>query len=139
LVAETTTDANRATVERIRGLIESGDLESFSKGMYELQADDFVEEWPQSGERIRGRDNSKAINDNYPQMTGMNPQMKLRRISGEGSLWVTEGTIDYGDGTPVSYVGIAELRDGKIARITEYFANPFEAPAWRSQWVEKID
>jgi ketosteroid isomerase-like protein len=138
LVAEATTDANRATVERIKGLIEQGDLDSLSKGMYELQADDFVEEWPQSGERIRGRDNSKAINDNYPQMTGSNPKMKLRRITGEGSVWVAEGTIDYGDGTPISYVGITELRDGKIARITEYFANPFEAPAWRSKWVEKM-
>ena len=128
MVAETTTDANRATVERIKGIYEKGDLESLSRELYELSTDDFVEEWPQSGERIRGRDNSKAINDNYPQMTGMNPSMKMRRVSGEGAHWTVEGTIDYGDGTPVSYVGIAELRDGKIARITEYFANPFEAP-----------
>jgi hypothetical protein len=71
-------------------------------------------------------------------MTGTTPQISLRRISGEGAHRVLEGTIDYGDGTPVSYVGIAELRDGKLVRITEYFANPFEAPAWRSKWVERI-
>jgi hypothetical protein len=59
-------------------------------------------------------------------------------MSGEGAHWVVEGSIDYGDGTPVSYVGVAELRDGKIVHITEYFGNPFEAPAWRSQWVEPM-
>ena len=93
---------------------------------------------PQSGERIRGRDNVKAINDNYPEMTGSTPKLTLRRVSGEGSHWVAEGTIDYGDGTPVSYVGVTELRDGRIAAVTEYFGNPFEAPAWRAPWVERI-
>jgi hypothetical protein len=131
-------DTNLATVERVRAMFESGSLEELARQQFDLQADDFVQDWPQSGERIRGRDNAKAINDNYPQMTGSNPRLSLRRLTGEGSHWVIEGTIDYGDGTPVSYVGIAELRDGKLARMTEYFANPFEAPAWRSQWVEPI-
>jgi hypothetical protein len=131
-------DANRATVERLRGMFESGSLDELARQQYDLAADDFVEEWPQSGERIRGRDNAKAINDNYPKMTGSTPRLSLRRLSGEGAHWVIEGSIDYGDGTPVSYVGIVELRDGKLVRITEYFGNPFEAPAWRSQWVEPI-
>jgi ketosteroid isomerase-like protein len=131
-------DTDRATVERLRAMFESGSLDALSGQLYELAADDFVQEWPQSGERIRGRDNAKAINDNYPQMTGSSPKFSMRRMSGEGAHWVVEGSIDYGDGTPVSYVGVAELRDGKIARITEYFGNPFEAPAWRSQWVERM-
>jgi len=29
-----------------------------------------------------------------------------------------------------------EFRDGKVARETQYFADPFEPPAWRTQWVE---
>jgi ketosteroid isomerase-like protein len=128
---------NEATVERLRRAFESGSLEDLARGVYELSADDIVQEWPQSGERIRGRDNAKAINDNYPQMTGMTPKLSIRRISGEGAHWVVEGTIDYGDGTPVSYVGVTELRDGMIATVTEYFANPFEAPAWRAKWVER--
>jgi hypothetical protein len=131
-------DTNRATVERLRAMFESGSLEELSREQYDLTADDYVGEWPQSGERIRGRDNAKAINDNYPKMTGSTPRISLRRISGEGAHWVVEGSIDYGDGTPVSYVGIAELSDGKLVRMTEYFGNPFEAPAWRSQWVEPI-
>jgi hypothetical protein len=58
---------------------------------------------------------------------------------GGGDVFVVEGTIDYGDGIPVSYVGIGELRDGKIARTTSYFANPFEAPAWRADIVERME
>ena len=131
-------DTNAATVDRLRAAIKSGSLEDLSRGFLDMAADDIIQEWPQSGERIRGRDNVKAITDNYPAMTGSQPKMTLRQISGEGAHWVVEGTIDYGDGTPVSYVGVAELRDGRIAKVTEYFANPFEAPAWRSRWVERI-
>jgi hypothetical protein len=132
-------DTNRATIEQMRAIFESSEsLDELARRQYDLQTDDFVEDWPQSGERIRGRDNAKAINDNYPKMTGTTPSISLRRISGEGAHWVVEGTIDYGDGTPVSYVGIAELRDGRLARLTEYFGNPFEAPAWRSKWVERM-
>ena len=131
-------DTDRATEERLRAMFESESLADLARAQHDIAADDFVEEWPQSGERIRGRENAKAINDNYPAMTGMTPTLKLRRISGEGAHWTIEGTIDYGDGTPVSYVGIAELRGDKLVRVTEYFANAFEAPAWRSRWVEPI-
>jgi ketosteroid isomerase-like protein len=131
-------DTNAATVERLRTVYENQSLDDLAREVYELSADDVVQEWPQSGERIRGRDNAKAINDHYPEMTGSTPKLSLRRVSGEGAHWVVEGTIDYGDGTPVSYVAVTELRDGKIAAVTEYFGNPFEAPAWRAQWVERI-
>ncbi len=131
-------DTNRATEERLRAMFQSESLEDLARAQHDLAAEDFIQEWPQSGERIRGRDNAKAINDNYPQMTGSTPRFSLRRISGEGAHWAIEGTIDYGDGTPVSYVGIAELSNGQLVHITEYFANPFEAPAWRTRWVERM-
>jgi hypothetical protein len=129
---------NDAIVERLRTAFESGSLKDLAQGVYELSADDIVQEWPQSGERIRGRDNAKAINDHYPEMTGSTPKLSLRSITGEGTHWVVQGTIDYGDGTPVSYVGVTELRNGTIAAVTEYFGNPFEAPAWRRPWVERM-
>jgi ketosteroid isomerase-like protein len=132
-------DRNREVVERIRKAFESGDMEQMTKLQMEVAADDFINEWPQSGERIRGSENFRALYSNYEGSTGTSPSMKLRKISGSGDLYVVEGTIDYGDGTPVSYVGIAEFADGKVKKMTEYFANPFEAPAWRSQWVEKMD
>jgi hypothetical protein len=59
----------------------------------------------------------------------------VRRIVGERDLWVTEYVINY-DAGPVLTVSIMEFRGGKVARETQYFAEPFEPPAWRSQWVE---
>ena len=51
------------------------------------------------------------------------------------------------DGTPVADdtppppppAPLLELRDGKIWRETTYWAEPFDAPAWRRQWVEPLD
>ena len=103
----------------------------------DLAADDFVQEWPQSGERIR-RENSKKLAEQYSEQTGTSPKMQLKGIRESGDLVVIEGTIDYGNGVPVSYVGIGEFRDGKVQRMTEYFADPFEAPAWRAPFVEKM-
>ena len=128
----------REMAAKFEEVLKAGDFERLGKLTEEYAADDFVEEWPQSGERL-----SKAaavrMGENYPAMTGTNPSFKYRRMLGGGDLYVIEGTIDYGDGIPVSYVGIGELRDGKIARVTEYFANPFEAPAWRADFVERME
>jgi hypothetical protein len=132
-------DANRRTIERYRDAVERGEMQELTELVDELAADDFVDEWPQSGERIRGRENMRRLNESYEGATGTSPKMKLREIRSEGNLAVIEGTIDYGDGTPVSYVGIAELENGKLRRLREYFANPFEAPEWRRKFVERMD
>jgi len=129
---------NDEMAKRIREVYEFGDLEKFGKAQYEMSADNVVVEWPQSGELIRGRENIAAVNRNYPASTGTTPKMKLRRIVKPGDAWVIEGTIDYGDGVPVSSVSIIETgADGKVVHQTDYFANPFEAPAWRKKWVER--
>ncbi len=130
---------NRTTIERLSKAMQSGDMSSFGQMMLEATTEDFVEEWPQSGERIRGRDMSRQLMEHYPEQTGTSPRMKMRRLSGSGDVYVVEGTIDYGDGTPVSYVGIAEMRDGRVAKMTEYAANPCEAPAWRAPSVERME
>jgi ketosteroid isomerase-like protein len=130
---------NQATIERYLKAVESGDLAEATRLLGESATNDFVEEWPQSGERIVGIEALKRINEGYGAATGTSPKMSLRRISGSGDLHVVEGTIDYGDGVPVSYVGITEFRDGKVAKVTEYFANPFEAPAWRADMVERME
>jgi hypothetical protein len=62
----------------------------------------------------------------------------VRRIAGEGNLWVTEYVITYA-GTRAYTVSIMEFRDGKVSHETQYFADPFDAPAWRAQWVERED
>ena len=132
-------EGNAAVMERFRAAIESGDMGAMTQLLIDAAADDFVQEWPQSGERIRGREASMKLMEGYEGATGSSPKMSFRRMTGSGDSYVVEGTIDYGDGTPVSYVGIAELRDGKVIKITEYFANPFEAPAWRTRFVERME
>lgn len=92
-------------------------------------------EMPQSGERIRGRDNMRAMQEAYPP-----PPTKpsLRRVVGTGDVWVVEGTADW-SGRIYHVTNIVEFRDGKIIRETRYYADPFEAPAWRAQWVEQME
>jgi hypothetical protein len=132
-------EKNRAAMDSVRKLFEGNDISAMSKAMDEFASEDIVEEWPQSGERIRGRANIKKLNEGYRAGTGKEPKFTSKRLIGGGDVYVVEGTIDYGDGIPVSYVGIGELRDGKIVKITEYFANPFEAPAWRADIAERMD
>ena len=97
--------------------------------------ENFVQEWPQSGERIVGRDNAIAINRHFP---GGLPRMKFRRTVAAGPLAVLQVELTYADGSRYLGVSVIELRDGKIARETDYFAQPFPAPQWRAQWVEKM-
>jgi len=131
---------NDALERKLRELYTSGDMAGLSQLISELSAPDMVQEWPQSGERIRGRENIVAVNQNYEGATGSAPKMTLRRLLKPGSAWVAEATIDYGDGTPVSMVSIVETNaEGKIIKETDYFANPFEAPEWRRKWVEQME
>jgi hypothetical protein len=118
--------------------LKSGDFGKLAEVLKEYGTDDFVEEWPQSGERLRKAASMKMA-ESYPEMSGTTPTFTYKRMLGGGDLFVVEGTIDYGDGIPVSYVGIGEVRDGKVAKMTEYFANPFEAPAWRAGFVERME
>jgi limonene-1,2-epoxide hydrolase len=101
-----------------------------------LLHDDYVEEWPQSGERIVGRDDALAINRNFP---GGLPSMQVRRAVSDGDLAVLEVALTYVDGSVWQGVSIMEIRDGAIAKQTDYFAQPFEAPQWRAQWVTRMD
>jgi ketosteroid isomerase-like protein len=95
---------------------------------------DFVQEWPQSGERIVGADNALAIDRNFP---GGMPSMNLRRVHAAGDLAVVEVELTYADGSTYLGVSLLEFRDGTIVKETDYFAEPFPAPQWRAQWVER--
>jgi len=93
-----------------------------------------VLEYPQSGERIRGRRNIQITRTEQPNKK----RFVVRRIIGRSDLWITEYILTY-DGKPSYTVSIMEFRGEKIARETQYFADPFEAAAWRAQWVERMD
>jgi hypothetical protein len=100
----------------------------------QMYADDAVVEWPQGGERLRGKANIIAFRSTYP----ARQRFEVHRITGCHDLWVTEYTIHYDD-QPVLAVGIIELSDGKVVRERIYFGDPWEPPAWRARWVEHFD
>jgi hypothetical protein len=95
--------------------------------------EDAVLDYPQSGERTRGRSNIQSQRASQPSKK----RFTVRRIVGGGDLWVTELILTY-DGKPSYTVSIMEFTGDKVARETQYFADPFVAPAFRAQWVERM-
>src|SRR3954453_12730255 len=99
---------------------------------HEIYREDAVLEYPQSGERIRGRHNiqqSRTVQPNTKRFT-------VRRIVGTGDLWVTEFVLSY-DGVPSYAVSIMEFRDGQVSQETQYFADRFEPASSRAHLVER--
>lgn len=121
-------EETRGTVEHYWQALAQRDLET----AYLLRHEEFVLEWPQSGERVKGRENLRAIEGAYDG----SPEFVLRRLVGRGEFWITEATIGF-EGQSSHVVSLIELKDGKISRQTDYFGDPFEAPEWRAKWVEK--
>ena len=101
---------------------------------HRIYHEDAVLEYPQSGERTRGRSNIQSQRASQPSKK----RFAVRRILGGADLWVTELILTY-DGKPSYTVSIMEFRGDKIARETQYFADPFAAPAFRTRWVERMD
>jgi ketosteroid isomerase-like protein len=99
----------------------------------QVYADDAILDFPQGGERIRGKARILGFRTAFPAQVRIVP----RRIVGSGDVWVIEGTISY-DGVPQHLASIWELRDGKVVHETVYIADPWEPPAWRAQWVEPM-
>jgi len=96
--------------------------------------EDAVLEYPQSGELTRGRSNIQGQRESQPNQK----RFSIRRIVGSGDLWVTEFILTY-DNKPSYTVSIMEFNGDKVARETQYFADPFVAPAFRAKWVERMD
>ena len=102
---------------------------------YEARHEDFIVEFPQSGERM-DRDGLRRLQETFP---GGTPNIQLRRLTGGGDVWFGETFIHYTDGKVVHGVSRVEFRDGKIWKETRYYAEPFEAPAWRAGWSKRIE
>ena len=109
----------------------AGDLDA----EHDIYDDDAICDYPQSGERILGRADLQALRSHHP---GKPSGFDVRRIQGEGNLWITEYTITY-NGRATCTVSIMEFRNGKVVHETQYFSDPFEAPDWRSRWVRRIE
>ena len=98
---------------------------------HEIYREDAVLDYPQPGERIRGRHNIQESRFAQPDKK----RFTVRRIIGSGDLWVSEFVLTY-DGRPSYTVSIMEFKDGKVAHETQYFGDAFEPGPSRAQWVE---
>jgi len=119
----------RAALDRHWAASDANDFEA----EHRIYADDAVLDYPQSGERIRGRRHIQASRSAQPNRK----RFTVRRILGAAELWITELVITY-DGEPSYTVSIMEFSDGKVARETQYFGDPFEPGPSRAQWVERM-
>jgi ketosteroid isomerase-like protein len=140
---------NREVIARFYTALNARRIEDLAA----LVDPDVIQEWPQSGERIRGLKNMCAVIENFPDP----PRVDVQRILGDEDKWVltptwtplrTSGTGDtytcecriaYPNGEVWSNVTIVKFRSGKVVHMTEYFAAPFPAAEWRAPWVEKIE
>ncbi|MGH7043041.1 MAG: nuclear transport factor 2 family protein [Acetobacteraceae bacterium] len=100
---------------------------------HDIYRDDAVLDYPQSGERLRGRHNIEASRTAQPNAK----RFQVRRIVGAGDLWVTELILTY-DGEPIFSVSVMEFLDGRVACETQYFSARFEPGPSRAHLVERI-
>jgi SnoaL-like domain len=119
----------RAGIERHWTASEQGDIDA----EHAIYAADAILDYPQSGERFRGRAKIQAQRGGHP----AERHFSVQRVSGGGDLWVSECIITY-DGTPTHTVSIMEFADGLVRHETQYFADPFPAAAGRAALAEPI-
>lgn len=122
---------NRAIVERFWQTMGGNDF--YAVGA--LLHDDFVLDWPQSGERIRGRERFALVNERYP-AAGL-WSFTINRLLADASGAVSDVTVTDTERVDRA-ISFFEMRDGRIARIIEYWPEPSEAADWRAAWVERI-
>lgn len=145
--------ATREVIARYVQAVHDQDLDTIGA----LQHPEFVDDWLQSGERIRGRTNFRRIIENYPGgLVGAEADISTDRIIGGEDHWMVAPTfamvkvsgaedvhtaivkLRYPDGSQWFLIALIELKDGLIYRSTSFYAPVYEAPAWRREWVEPL-
>jgi hypothetical protein len=119
----------RTAIEEHWRASEDGDTET----EHAIYAVDAILDYPQSGERFRGRTTITAQRGGHP----AERHFTVLRISGDGNLWVSECIITY-DGVPTYSISIMEFARELVVHETQYFANTFSAPAWRAALAEPM-
>jgi hypothetical protein len=115
----TTTGAHKTRLERILGV---------------PLAEDAERQWPQSGEVIKGRERIDEVESHFEGLRlGVGARHEL------DDTLVVEWSTDYGDGRVYRNVTVAELRDGEAIRVTDYWGEPFEPPAWRESLADELE
>jgi hypothetical protein len=120
----------RAALDQHWAASDAGDFEL----EHNIYQDDAILDYPQSRERIVGRQNIQTTRTLQPNKK----RFVVHRITGGGDWWVTEFVLSY-DNQPFYTVSIMEFRGAKVAHETQYFAGSFEAAEWRKQWVGSMD
>lgn len=118
---------NLQVVEHFWREFERRDFEAASAVLHS----DYLGEWPQTGELVRGRSNFVAINQCYPEQW----QVTIMRMVASGNQVTSEVKLTYQEEI-VYAISFFELLDGKILKETDYWPEPYDPPAWRAQWVE---
>jgi SnoaL-like domain len=123
-------DDTRAALQRHWAASDANDFAT----EHQIYRADAVLDYPQSGERIRGRANIQASRTAQPNLK----RFTVRRMLGGGDLWISELVMTY-DGRPSYVVSIMEFDGGQVVHETQYFGDPFEPGPSRAQWVERMD
>jgi SnoaL-like domain len=121
--------SSRARIAEHWQASERGD----SDAEHAIYAADAILDYPQSGERFRGRSRIQAQRGGHP----AERHFTILRIRGGADLWVSECVITY-DGAPAYSVSVMEFTDGQVSHETQYFADPFQAPSSRAALAEPI-
>jgi hypothetical protein len=124
--------------QQARSLFEKLAADLSPEEEYAIRHEDYVMEMPQSGERFVSRENVRAFQEAFHDNADK-PTIRIRRVQVGAGLWVAESVVDYGGGRVLHGAAILELKDGKVWRDTSYFAEPFEAPEWRADLVERME
>ncbi|MCU1481449.1 MAG: hypothetical protein JWQ19_2235 [Subtercola sp.] len=124
-----TDQAIRAMIEEHWRASERGDIAA----EHALYAESAVLDYPQSGERFRGRQTISAQRGGHP----ADRHFTVLRITGGSDVWVSECIITY-DGAPTYSVSIMEFAAGEVTHETQYFADPFDAPESRRALAERM-
>ena len=144
---------NREVVERYAATLGRAMQGGSYDDLNVLRHHDFTEDWPQSGERIRGGANMQAIDEHRPnkpagggveRLVGtedrfaLSPMMTVIHIAGSGDQFTIVWRATYQEGDEWYVVMICTVRDARVWRATTYFAPRLEAPEWRAEWVESL-
>ncbi len=142
---------NHRIVARLLELMRTDNIDDFA----DVWTEDAVADMPQTGERVRGLANLRAVYKANPvrgpgsaeqlEVLGeepryvMTPTFNLVRVEGTGDNVVAIAKIHYGDGSEWWLVNLLTLRGEKVAKVVQYWAPVFPAPEWRAPWVEAIE
>jgi hypothetical protein len=100
---------------------------------HDIYAPSAILDYPQSGERFRGRDTIQLQRGSHP----TERRFAVYRIVGHEDLWVSEVVITY-DGVPTHSVSIMEFENEHVVHETQYFADPFAAAPGRAHLAERM-